>query len=55
MSYASGGNSDAAGIGSLVRPTIPYQLVTRGYEVWAVSNRGFTYSNVNEKDGDWSL
>ena len=39
----------------LIGPTLPTQLVWRGYDVWLVTNRGFTYSNVNERDGEWSL
>ena len=35
-------------------PIWPLKLVDRGYDVWMASNRGTTYSNVNDKDGKWS-
>ena len=35
-------------------PVWPLQLVDRGYDVWMGSNRGTTYCNVNDKDGQWT-
>ena len=35
-------------------PIWPLLLVDRGYDVWMASNRGTTYSNVNDRDGQWS-
>ena len=35
-------------------PIWPLSLVDNGYDVWMASNRGTTYSNVNDKDGQWS-
>lgn len=34
--------------------TLPTQLVMRGYDVWVIGSRGFSYSNVHERDGEWS-
>ena len=35
--------------------TLPIQLAQRGYDVWVAGFRGLTHSNVNERDGEWSL
>lgn len=34
---------------------MPLQLVDEGYDVWLGSNRGTAYSNVNDRDGQWTL
>ena len=43
----------------ILGPTLPVQLVQAGYDVWLISNRGYDYSNINERDGKegqgWSL
>ena len=34
---------------------IPGKLLRSGYDVFVTSIRGTTYSNVNRRDGEWSL
>ena len=34
---------------------LPLKLFDRGYDVWLSSARGTKYSNVNKRDGEWSL
>jgi len=33
----------------------PLRLVDEGYDVWLGNNRGVLYSNVHDRDGEWSL
>lgn len=35
--------------------SLPVQLVDLGYDVWIGNNRGMFYSNVHDRDGEWSL
>ena len=51
--YDSAFNWAAASGTGLVN--LPGALATRGYDVWMGSNRGVKYSNVNRRDGEWSL
>ena len=34
---------------------LPISLTDRGYDVWLGDNRGVTYSNMHDRDGEWSL
>ena len=36
-------------------PTGVVKLVERGYDVFMINNRGTRYSNMHERDGEWSL
>ena len=52
-----GYNSDATywTLGGVWDRALPLRLVDEGYDVWLGNNRGVTYSNVHDRDGDWSL
>jgi len=41
--------------GGIWNQALPLRLVDEGYDVWLGNNRGVPYSNVHDRDGEWSL
>ena len=55
MQHGFGQNAASWAGGGLGGPSMPLKLVDEGYDVWFGNNRGVTYSNKHDRDGEWPI
>jgi len=53
--HGYGGSAAGTAWGGTWNPVMSLRLVDEGYDVWLGNNRGVLYSNVHDRDGEWSL
>ena len=55
MQHGYGQDAKGWAEGGTWNQALPLRLVDQGYDVWMGNNRGVHHSNVNDRDGEWSL